>query len=442
MDNTITAPLQDQTSCKRFWGINLVDGTNSLNMMGFYLCCFTAIMLATFVPASQPFLLNEVLLIPYAEQGVLSGTLSFWGEIVIIVTVGFWGSLSDKIGRRAVTAISYVITAAGIALYGLASNPNDLLLSRCIYSAGIAGISTMIITLMADYARDESRGKATGYLGVMNGLGAMIAALALVRLPALYQGQGMDAESAALATFVTMGLVTLIFALLLFLSLRPGTSEQHTDKKGLFTHIKEGFGAAKDSGVALAYGASFVARGNLAVVGTFFTLWASVYGTQNLGMTSAEAIAKGGAIVAISYVAALLSAPVFGILSDRISRVSSVSITMLIALAGYGSTYFVENPFSVPMMICLVFIGMAEVGCIISSGVLIAQQATPALRGSIVGVFTFCGAVGILVASIVGGVLFDTWIKSGPFVFFGFAAGAILIWSLMLRGKVVKPEVN
>lgn len=411
-------------------------------MCGFYLSCFTAIMLATFVPATQPFLLSEVLHIDKDNQGVISGNLNFWGEIVIILSVGLIGSLSDRLGRRLVTTASYAIAAIGIGLYGLAESIGQLYFARCVYSLGIAGISTMIVTLMADYAADNSRGKATGFLGIMNGLGAMVAALVLVKLPAIYQGQGFNAEQAGFATFACIGLLTLIVAVLIFLTLKPGVAIQNEQKKSVFKQIEEGFTAAKDPGISLAYAASFVARGNLAVVGTFFTLWASIYGTQELGMSSAEALAKGGGLVAISYVASLLSAPIFGILTDKVRRVDAVAITMLVAVIGYGGTFFVSVPFSWQMIVCLIFIGMAEVGCIITSGVLIAQQSPARVRGSTIGVFTFCGAVGILVASIVGGQLFDHWLKSGPFVFFGGAAGVVLIWALFVRTKITPPPAG
>ena len=57
------------------------------------------------------------------------------------------------------------------------------------------------------------------------------------------------------------------------------------------------------------------------------------------------------------------------------------------------------------------------------------------LRGSVVGVFTLTGAVGILVASVVGGYLFDHWMKAGPFVFFGLISALVLVWTLVLRSR-------
>jgi len=419
----------------RFLGLNLNEGVFKVHMLTFYLSCYMAIMLATFVPQTQPFLLSEVLHLDPSRQGVVSGNLNFWGEIVIIVTVGLWGSLSDRIGRRAVTSVGFMLIAGGIFMYGFARDIPGLLIGRVIYSAGIAAISTMLITLMADYVSNPSRGKATGFLGIMNGLGAMTAALFLLKLPAMFKSGGMDAEAAAFATYSTMAAITFAVGIIMFFGLRRGRQQAHVNKTPMLRQLREGIAESKRPIIALAYSSSFVARGNLAVVGTFFTLWASVYGTTELGMTSAEAIKKGGGILAISYGASLLSAPIFGIMADRLNRVTALAISLMVGAVGYGSTYWLDDPFSLPTIISLILIGMAEVGCIITSGVLIAEQAPDRLRGSVVGVFTLTGAVGILVASVVGGYLFDHWLKTGPFVFFGIISALVLLWALLLRRR-------
>lgn len=419
----------------RFIGLTLNAGVSRGHITTYYIACFTMLMLATFVPQTQPFLLEEVLKLDSSKQGVISGNLNFWGEMVIIVTVGLWGSLSDRIGRRTVTAMGFLLIAGGVLLYGVVRDIPDLYLARGVYSAGIAAVSTMVVTLMADYASNPSRGKASGLQGVMNGLGAVATAMLLLKLPAFFQARGMDAEGAAWGTYGTMALVTGLVAVAMFIGLQRGTPHSHREKPALLRQLREGLGEARRPVIALAYAASFVARGNMAVVGTFFTLWASVYGTTELGMTSAEAVSRGGMILGISYMASLLSAPLFGILADRVHRISALAFSLLISAIGYSSTYFLHDPFSAATIACLIVIGMAEVGCAISSGVLIAEQAPEKLRGSVVGLFTLSGAVGILIASVVGGYLFDHWQKTGPFVFFGFIATLVLIWALIVRSR-------
>ncbi|QFU76487.1 MFS transporter [Halioglobus maricola] len=416
-----------------FLGMKLNEGVVRGHMLTFYLACYATIMLATFVPATQPFLLDQVLGMERSRQGVASGNLNFWGEIVIIVTVGLWGGLSDRFGRRAVTSMGFALIAAGALLYGLARDIGGLYLARGVYAAGIAAVSTMLITLMADYVSNNSRGKATGLLGVMNGLGAMTAALFLLRLPAIFQGRGFSAEQSAIATYGLMAAITALIALAMYFGLRRGQAHSSDERAPILRQLREGIAEARRPLIALAYASSFVARGNLAVVGTFFTLWASVYGTQELGMSAAEAVSKGGAVVAISYAASLISAPVFGIMTDRLNRTTALAVTLAIGAVGYGSTYFVDDPFSLGTIACLILIGMAEVGCIITSGVLIAEQAPDRLRGSIVGLFTLSGAIGILIASVVGGYLFDHWLKTGPFVFFGAISALVCVWAIAVR---------
>ncbi len=61
-------------------------------------------------------------------------------------------------------------------------------------------------------------------------------------------------------------------------------------------------------------------------------------------------------------------------------------------------------------------------GPILTSSVPLAQQRPEHNRGAIIGTFNLSGAVGILVASVAGGWLFDHWREPGPFVAFGVLA--------------------
>jgi len=403
-----------------------------------------AIMLAAFLPQSQAFLLTEYLHVPESEQGVVSGNLNFWGEIVIIMTVGLFGALSDRIGRRIVMAFGFLTMGVAFYFYPRATDVSELLAYRLIYSAGIAAVSCMIVTVIADYVKDVSRGKASGYLGVMNGLGAMIAAFILIKLPARFIANGMSPLDAGITTFsIVMG-ISLVTGAVMWFGLQKRPPETHEYRPGILQTIGEGLAAAKDPGIALAYGASFVARGNLAVVGTFLALWLTTHGTRELGMTAADALSKAGMVIGISYMAAFAGAPIFGILTDKVSRTTALMITLVIAFVGYGGTYFVTDPFGSVMIIFMILVGLSEVGCIITSGVLIAQQSPQRIRGSVIGIFNLTGAIGILVASKVGGYLFDHWRASGPFVFFGLVALLVLIWALLVNRRItpLDPEAG
>ena len=435
----MTEPAVNAPAGRRFMGLNLSSFTGAANMCTFYWACLAGILLQTFMPQMQPYLLTEFLHIPEGQQGVISGDLAFWGEVAIIATVGVWGAASDRIGRRPIMVAGFLIMAGGVLLYPRAADYGGLLLARVVFAVGAAAFIAMLVTLIADYVADDSRGKASGMMGFFNGVGALITAMALLRLPKFFQDAGQTPLQAGYSTYWVVFGLTLVTAVFMWFGLakHKGRVEK---RESLLTQARQGLLAAKDRGIALAYGASFVARGNLAILGTFLGLWLANYGTVELGMSRADALAKAAGIIAITYTAALLSAPLWGVLADRINRVSALNVTLLLAFLGYGGTWLIDNPFGVGMIVCCVLIGMSEVGCIVTSSVLIAQQSPQRIRGSVIGLFNLFGAVGILVASKLGGVLFDNWREAAPFILFGCLALAVLFWGLAVRAKVVPAE--
>ena len=376
---------------KRYLWIDLAEGVRGLHMNTFYLACFIGIMLTTFVPQMQPYLLTEALGVPQAEHGVISGDLSFWGEVAIVIAVLFWGPLSDKIGRRPVMAAAFGLAALSLVLYPRTDTYAGLLMARIVFAVGIAAYSCMAITLIADYAQENSRGKATGLHSLANALGALVTVFLLLRLPAILQGTGMDSMSAGIGTYNIVFVVVIVTALCMWWGLKSGERTPREATPGFGTLLREGFAAARQPAIALAYGAAFIARGNLAIVGTFMALWLANYGTFEMDMTRADAMARAGIVLGVTNLAVLVAAPVFGILTDRINYITALMIALGFAAVGYGSTLLIENPLGGAMFLCAAVIGIGEVGCIVTSGVVIAQESPKQIRGSVIGFFNLCG---------------------------------------------------
>lgn len=425
-----------QTS-KKFGPIRLSPGVLGRHMVVYYLATVSSLLLFTFVPQAQPFILTELLGIPESQQGVLSGNVAFVAEIVILASIGLWGIVSDRIGRRIVFSLGFLLMAAGIYLTSTVTSVFQLYLYRGVIALGSSAATTMLATVIADYVVDEDRGKGSGFQGIGNGIGALLTVFLMLRLPQIFQSGGSSSLEAAQNTYLIATVIGLVSAVVLWFGLQRRTKQQEEQQKDLITRTREGFGAMRDPGVALAYAAAFVSRGDLAVVGTFFTLWATTYGTAEAGLSTAEALASAGAVIGISQGVALLAAPVFGIMADRMNRVNNVLIALALSAIGYGSTIFVTTPLSGMIFISATLIGLGEISGVIASGVLIAQQAPRDIRGSVIGVFSFFGAVGILAATGIGGQLFDHWRPQGPFLLFSFFSVIIFIWGLTIRHKVV-----
>lgn len=427
----------------RFLGLDLQADIRGLHVSHFLVANFALIMLASFLPQMQAYLLTEFLNEPVERHGRISGMLNFWQEIVIIAAVALIGPLSDKWGRKPLMSAGFFVMAASLALHPQARTVGELLAYRCLFGVGVAAVTVLAVTLLADYIQDRSRGKAAGLQGVMNGLGAVVAVFLLLRLPAVFQNGGADAIAAGTDTYWLVASIAALMGVLMAFGLKGGRPRAAVEARQPFAQLlRAGFGAVRDRRIALAYGASFIARGNLAIVGTFLALWATNYGTSVAGLTRSEALAKAGMLVGMAQGMALLSAPLFGLLADRVDRVRALAVALTVSGIGYGSTVFVDNPFGGMMMFCAVFIGLGEVGCIITSGVLISQQSPEHNRGAIIGTFNLSGAVGILVASVAGGWLFDHWREPGPFVAFGVLALVMMAASLRLAGHEHRARIQ
>ena len=67
------------------------------------------------------------------------------------------------------------------------------------------------------------------------------------------------------------------------------------------------------------------------------------------------------------------------------------------------------------------FMGMGEMSGVLASQSLVGQVAGERGRGAVIGVYSMFGAVGILLATFVGGLLFDAWRPSAPYLLVGIA---------------------
>jgi MFS family permease len=122
--------------------------------------------------------------------------------------------------------------------------------------------------------------------------------------------------------------------------------------------------------------------------------------------------------------------------------VRSLGFVLLLATLAYGGVYFVPSPVSTLMKIMIGLIGIAEIGGFVASQALVAQQAPAAIRGSVIGFFGFCGAIGILVGTAIGGMLTRSVGEWAPFVMFAGFNLVVAIWAFAVRGRIKPATVD
>lgn len=412
----------------------LAPGVRPAHLWTFFGCLLFGVCVQGFGNLMQPYLLTEHLGVPKAGHGELTGRLAFTGELVILLSAGWFGAGMDRVGRRPVLVLGLLLYASSMAAFPLASTPEGLFAARVIYGLGAAAFTVAGNTITTDYPADRSRGVHLGAVGIVAGLSTvLLLSIGAARLPAALQAQGLTAVEAGRAAYWIVAALTVLGAMGAAVGLKGGRPAAATARQPLGRLLAAGAGEAlANPRIALTYALAFVSRGDLLVLISYFTLWMTQAGTA-AGLSTAEAVQRAGLLFAVLNTVALCWAPVMGMIVDRLNRVLGTMFAMGLSAAGYLATLLVDDPMGPQVWLVAVLLGMSEISLIICVQALLGQEAREDLRGAVNGVYGIAGAAGIMVTTLLGGVLFDRWMPAGPFVMMGVLnltmfAAATLVW--------------
>jgi len=410
----------------------LQPGVSRLNGWTLLYVLFISIGLLVFLNFQQPYVLEVMLGIPQAEHGRVIAKMGLVHEIVIISLVGPFGALSDRIGRRPVLAFGYLMITAGYIAYPFATSVLMLTAFRAIFAVGAAAVICTFTTVLTDYPQEQSRGKLVALGSVLNGFGlAMLAGIG-GQVISWLTAAGYDPVVAGRMAIVGVGMVGLLSAAIVMAGLRGEKLILEHQKIPLATLVKEGFGAARNPRIALAYASAFIARGDNVVIGAYLSLWAQQAGMA-MNMSAGDAQAGAGKLLALIMVAPLPIAALFGYINDRVDRVTGIIIASGLGAAGYLAFGSLASPLVAMAIPVGIVLGSGMIASVIAGQTLIGQEADPKITGSTLGAFNFFGAVGTLFATVVGGYLFDMWTSGGPFLMMGIGSSVIFLFAIFVR---------
>jgi MFS family permease len=417
----------------RFGFIATEPGVRAGNMWTALYASFVNIGLATTVAIMTPYVLSANLGIPLDRQGTALGVLNLVNELALLVVFSVAGALADRLGRRTVYAFGFLATAVGYLVYPLATNLVELSAFRVVYAVGIGATTGMLSTVLADYVQQRDRGKIVALSGILNGLGVVSLALVIGQLPAVFVNSGMGEREAGQLALAIAAVMCVISAAVMWLGLKPGAPTQPGQRVGLSSLLAVGIAAAKENPrIVLAYASAFVARGDLAIVGSYAIAWGKKAALED-GASLADALDKGRIPFIIAQSAALLWPVVIALMIDKTHRLTALAICMLLGAIGYLSTLFIDDPLSRAAIPLFVLLGVGQISAFIGSQALIGKEAPEAGRGAVIGFFNLCGAAGILVLGTVGGVMFDKIGPQSPFVLVGILNLAVAVGCIAQR---------
>jgi MFS family permease len=424
--------FQTDPSGLRFGPFWFTPGLSRTNIVTVNFAAFCTIAAITFMSFAQPYVLTEILHVPVERQGTLTGKLGALQEIIVILLMGFFGAWSDRVGRRRVYVLGFLLLGFGYFIYPLASSESELMVFRMIFALGGASVPIMLSISIHDSCQEVSRGKWVACNSIFTGFGVMFMALVLAKTPAWYANAGADPVWAGRLAFWTTTAFCIFAAIVIWFGQRNWIRPKSV-KSSIFQQVADGFRAGlANPRLAVSFAAAFVGRGDLVVISTFLSLWLVQYGGEQ-GLSTGASLGRAGMLFGIVQGSALLWAWVMGVLSDRVDRMTSLCIALAIAAAGYSLIGLVDDPLGRGMIYASILMGMGEVSVLIAAGAVMGQETNAENRGAVVGVFGILGGVGILFATFVGGIVFDNIGRTAPFVLMG-----VLNFLLLLVAAVVR----
>jgi MFS family permease len=421
----------------RFVGIEIPPGLKRSNFFNMYLATFFIACLMIVPPVLEPAFLKEVINIPEEQAGSLNAGLENMSEVATLLFIGLIGILSDKVGRRILAIIGFLVCGVFYILFGHAKDISLVLgitgvagqifvtyVIRFIIGIGLILGYPQFIALVADYTYEGDRGKGMALNGIMTGLGGVIVFGVLAQVAR---------KTGLMSLFYISGALGFIGALVSRLWVVDRMPKEKPKRLG----IKETYNVvSKSLALKVSYVATLLARSDSMIASIFLIVWA-VYAAEEFGISPVKATAKGGIIIMVGAMAAFLAFPIAGVLLDRWRRVPVVISGFIVSGVGFCLAAATENPFS-PAMYLFVSLMMVGMAAATTGANTLASDASPKpLLGSILGGLNTMHPIGALFFLQVGGFLFDTVGCGAPFALKGIANLACGLWILTIRTRVV-----
>ncbi|KAG0333964.1 hypothetical protein BG004_000616 [Podila humilis] len=428
----------DPNKHRLFWIFIVNRDMTYLNFIMYLIACFGTICLVAYLSIIQPFVLTVILKI-YDGTGNLTGNLALYDEIIALPAALLWGILSDRIGRRYVYGAGFVCIGTAMILYSFVTNVYpQILLCRLLFSVGSAACTCMMTGTLGDFAGGHhERGRVSAIVGMFAGFGGLVAGLVLTQVPfQLVKKAGSEARGIQWS-FQIVGGVAIGFGFIAAFTMTKAKGRK--DFQNPFKMLKYGVLAARDPRIALSYFSSFVARADTVLFTSYISLWV-IHHYLDLGWCTPEtkcSAASGDThtLTGIGQGVSLAFAPIFGIAGEYFKKSTVLGVAGIIGAVGsipYAFTTLPPAHKSNLVWICLV--GVGQIGMIVTGMSMVnGVYIEPKYRGSVAGVFSFCGALSIMIMAKLGGYLFDVWMRGAPFVLMGVAHALIAVFSFYVR---------
>jgi EmrB/QacA subfamily drug resistance transporter len=137
-------------------------------LSGLLLAMFVAILSSTVVTTALPRIIGDLGGSQSAYTWVVTSTL-----LALTVTTPIWGKLSDLFDRKLLVQTGLVLYVGGSILAGASQSTSWLITCRVLQGIGVGGLTALVQVILSDLVSPRERGRYTGYLGAVFGVGTV-----------------------------------------------------------------------------------------------------------------------------------------------------------------------------------------------------------------------------------------------------------------------------
>ncbi len=368
----------------------------------------------------------------HLPEVLFGGIVSSFFSILQFVFAPFWGSVSDKRGRRGVLLLTVAGTALSYLLWVFSGSFWVFLLARMLAGA-FGGNLSVATAAVADVTSREERSKAMGLVGAAFGLGLvtgpLIGAFAShVNLLAAYPGlaaYGINPFSVPALIAFTLGLVNLVWIGARFHETLPASARGHAAEARLRNPLRailslDNAPARSINLVSFVYQLAFVAMEASLVFVSF----------QRFGYSAKQ----NGYLMGFLGVCSILTQGVIvRRLLKKMRETAILTTGLLCSTAGLLLIGYAITPTFLYLGVGLLALGGGLVNP--STTGLISLYASASEQGRVIGIFRSLGSLARAVTPIIAGVVFYTL---GAHCLYS-VAGALALASCALSLKLPQP---
>ncbi|MBF0374493.1 MAG: MFS transporter [Alphaproteobacteria bacterium] len=387
-----------------------------------YLLSAAGGLVATLAVAVQPLLLDGIFGIAFEKEGRVNADIQVVAEIVSILCVGWFGMMSDRIGRVPVIAGGFLAILVGAVLslvsveMGLMLGGGALLLfyvTRVLISSGADTVQLQLLTLVGDVSTYENRPGLLRNVVFMMVFGGTV--LSAVVMQIATQAVGVFV---ILMVPLAIGAAGLLLARRHLVEVAPPPIEGDHPLRQVWATV------SADPRMQLAFAAAFYSRADLIVVSLFFSLWC-ISLSDVVGVTRAAATSHAAVMIGVLGAGLIASVPLWKVFIERHSRMSAIGASLSLAAMGYFGLGLFVNPYNWLIAAPLLLIAVGHAGSAVALKVLTVDISPKPILGSMLGAIYLTGGAGIVLLVQSGGYYFDAVGPRAPFILMG--TGKLLV---------------